>query len=200
MPHGLLRSMTMNRMPCISLISLALSISTVLAANPTIPERQLPGRYERITEDWPFSIETPLVPTPVKPDGPFTALRVGGIAKTIENGKEQIFVAISSKDNRFSFSLFGSEKGHDDICVAGVDWKDEIGKSRVTLKKENVTGIIGFDEVAIKTSVPSKNPTPKLNLNSTIPQLPPRTLQTKPPTQPNQGTDPARGQRVRVHR
>src|SRR4029453_5659893 len=98
----------------------------------------------------------------------------------------------------------GSEKGYDDIWVADVEWNDQIGKSRVTLKKGNETGIIGFDEMAIKGPAPTtRNPVRpggSPNSNSAIPKLPQRTPGANSPAQPNQGTDPARGQRVRVIR
>ena len=188
----------------IALIGLLLSISSIVAANPVIPERQSLEHYEKITDDWPFSIETPSVPVPVHPEGPFTNFYVAGIGKTNANGQEQVFVAISSKDKQVSFSLFGSEKGYDDIWVVDVQWDDQIGKSRVTLKKGNETGIIGFAEMAIKAPAPAaKNPlrpAGTLNSNSIILKLPQRTPGANSPAQPNQGTDPAHGQRVRVIR
>ena len=196
---------------CIALLVLTLSISNILEANSPIPERQSSGRYDKLTEDWPFSIETPPVSAPVNLESPFTNLYIGGIARTCENGKEEVFVAISSRDKQVSFSLFGSEKGHDDICVTGIEWNDIVGKGRVTLKKGNETGIIGFDEMAIKTPAPAaKNPArptgdpmvhPRtLNPNSAAPKLPQRTPGANPPAQPTQGSDPARGPRVRVTR
>jgi hypothetical protein len=202
---------TMKKTQSLSLIGLTLSISSILAANPGIPERQSSGRYDQITEDWPFSIETPRAPAAVNPEGPFANFHVSGIGITYENGEEQVFVAISSKDKQVSFSLFGSEKGHDDIYVERVEWNDNVGKGRVTLKKGNETGTIGFDEMAIRTPAPAAaNPTrpagdrmvhPRpLNPNSAIPKLPRRTPGANPPAQPNQGTDPAPAQRVRVIR
>ena len=73
---------TMKKTQSLSLIGLTLSISSICAANLGIPERQSPGRYDRITEDWPFSIETPPVSTRVNPEGPFTKFHVVGIGMT----------------------------------------------------------------------------------------------------------------------
>ena len=140
----------MKQTLCFSLVSFALS-TCIIAEVPALPERQAAERYEKMTEDWPFSVATPTV-APEKPvDGWWTNFYVGGIGKTYENNKEEVFVAISSKDKQISFSLFGNEPGHDGISVAGIQWDDNLGKSKVTLKKGTEFGTVGFDEMAIKT-------------------------------------------------
>jgi hypothetical protein len=144
----------MKQTLCFSLVSFALA-THILAEVPALPERQPSERYEKMTEDWPFSVATPTA-APEKPvDGWWTNYYVSGIGniKTGEDNKEETFVAISSKDKQTSFSLFGNAEGHDGISVAGIQWDDKVGKSKVTLKKGTETGTITFDEMAIKAPV-----------------------------------------------
>jgi hypothetical protein len=219
----------MKQTLCFSVVSFAIS-TCILAAVPAIPERQSAERYEKMTEDWPFSVATPTA-APEKPvDGWWTNFYVGGIGKTYENNKEEVFVAISSKDKQISFSLFGNEPGHDGISIAGIEWNDNVGKSKVTLKKNNEFGTIGFDEMAVKTPAPPLPPQrpggnpaipgapnanaarmlrpPTLNANPATPAVPrPTTVPPQLPQavpvapQPNQGADQTGGRpRVRVIR
>jgi hypothetical protein len=107
-----------------------------------------------MTEDWPFSVATPTAPAPEKVDGWWTNFIVAGIGKVSdEKGNIEDMVGISSKDKTVSFSLFGNQEGHDHISVAGIEWNDNVGKGRVTLKKGGEFGTISFDEMAIKTPV-----------------------------------------------
>ena len=90
-----------------SLVSFALS-TCILAEVPVLPERQSAERYEKMTEDWPFSVATPTT-APEKPvEGWWTNFYVGALAKKNVGGKDEDYVFISSKDKQTSFSLFGN--------------------------------------------------------------------------------------------
>jgi hypothetical protein len=174
-----------------SLVNFAVS-TCILAEVPALPERQSAERYEKMTEDWPFSVATPTA-APEKPVESWASnFYVGGILKTSENGKEDFLVSISSKDKQTSFSLFGNEPGHDGISVAGIEWNDNVGKGKVTLKKNNEFGTIGFDEMAIKAPIAAP-PAPQRpagappvpgapNANGARGMLRPPTLNANPPT------------------
>jgi hypothetical protein len=209
-----------------SFVSFALS-ACILAEVPALPERQSAERYEKMTEDWPFSVATPTA-APEKPvDGWWTGFYVGALARKNVNGQDEDFVFISSKDKQTSFSLFGNAEGHDGISVAGIQWDENLAKSKVTLKKGSETGTIGFDEAALKAPlaapvVPQRpggapaipgapNPArptlrpPTLNANPATPVVPrPTTVPPQLPqaapgaAQPNQGAD--QRPRVRVIR
>jgi len=149
----------MKRTLCFSLLGFALSTSTIIAASPAIPERQPSDRYEKMTEDWPFSVATPTAPAPEKVDGWWTNFYVAGVGKhSDEKGNVEDMVGISSKDKTVSFTLFGNEKGRDDISIAGVEWNDNVGKGKVTLKKGSEFGTIEFDQMALKTPAPAAAP------------------------------------------
>ncbi len=132
-------------------------VDVALAAGPTIPQRQPAEAYQKMTEDWPFVLATPPVAM-VKPvDGWWTNYYVGGIGKNIVNGKEEIFVAIKSKDGQASFSLYGNEPNADGIAVVGIEWSEKVGESRVTLKKGDEPATIKFDETALQTAAGQPN-------------------------------------------
>lgn len=127
------------------------------AAAPTIPQRPSPDAFQKLTDDWPFSLATPAAPVAEVVKGWASNFYVGGIGKNYESGKEEVFVAVKSKDGQASFSLYGNQPNADDISIGGIEWSDSIGKSRVTLKKGGEFATIEFDQVAIQTP---QQPTP----------------------------------------
>ncbi len=131
-------------------------VDTTLAAGPTIPQRQPAEAYQKMTEDWPFVLATPPLAV-VKPvDGWWTNYYVGAVAKYNLAGKEETYVGIKSKDGQASFSLFGNEE-KDGISVVGIEWSDQVGEGRVTLKKGEEPATIKFDETALKTPAGQPN-------------------------------------------
>ena len=135
----------------LAVAGLLLSLDAALGAGATIPQRQPPESYQKMTEDWPFALATPPVAVAEPVKGWASNFYVGGIGKNYENGKEEAFVAIKSKDGQAAFSLYGNQPNGEDISVAGIEWSDNIGKSKVTLKKGSEFATIEFDQVAIQT-------------------------------------------------
>lgn len=126
------------------------------AAGPTIPQRPPPDAFQKLTEDWPFALATPVVAPEVPKVGWASNYYVGGIGKSYESGKEEVFVAVKSKDGQASFSLYGNQPNADDISIGGIEWSESIGKSRVTLKKGSEFQTIEFDQVALQTPIPQQ--------------------------------------------
>ena len=126
--------------------SLCISAAAARAAGPTIPQRQPQEAYQKMTEDWPFALATPPVEVAAPVIGWASNYYVSGIGKNYANGKEEVFVAVKSKDQTASFSLYGNEPGFDGISIGGIEWSDKILESRVTLKKGSEFGTIKFDE------------------------------------------------------
>jgi len=106
------------------------------------------ARYEQMVKKSPFALATPVVPVAATP-GYAANLYVTGIAK-IGNAD---FVSISSRDQQSKFSLLSGEVGADDISLVSVEWSEQIGKSKVTIKKGAEFAVLEFDQAAMQAQV-----------------------------------------------
>ena len=131
--------------------ALFIPVGAALAVTPTIPQREPADAFQKMTEDWPFALATPVVAAAEPVKGWASNYYVGAIGKNYDGGKEEVFVGVKSKDGQASFSLYGNESNTDGISVGGIEWSEEIGKSRVTLKKGQEFATITFDEATLKT-------------------------------------------------
>ncbi len=145
---------------CLTLLSIAVlaAAHTARAAGPTIPQRPQPDAFQKLTEDWPFALATPAAPVAEVTKGWASNFYVGGIGKNYESGREEVFVAVKSKDGQASFSLYGNQPNAEDISIGGIEWSESIGKSRVTLKKGSEFATIEFDQVALQTPMQPQQP------------------------------------------
>ena len=145
----------------LSLLAVA-AIATVdafPAAAPTIPQRPPPETYEKLTEDWPFALATAPTPVAAPVIGWSSNYYVSGIGKQTTDGTEEVYVAIKKKDGTGAFSLFGNKKNDaEDVSVAGIEWSDSIGKSRVTLKRGSEFATIEFDQAALQAAAQHQPP------------------------------------------
>ena len=128
------------------------------AAGPTIPQRPPPDAYQKLTEDWPFALATPVVAAAEPVKGWASNYYVGGIMKNYESGKEEFVVAVKSKDGQAAFSLSGSQPNADDISIGGIELSEKILESRVTLKKGSEFATIKFDEAVNQVNVNAPQP------------------------------------------
>jgi hypothetical protein len=87
------------------------------------------------------------------------SLYVSGIAK-IGNCD---FVTVASRDaSQGKFSLTTGEEGQNGISLVSVQWSDQIGKSKVTIKKGNEFSVLEFDQAALRAPVPVTPSMPQL--------------------------------------
>lgn len=118
------------------------------------------SHYQAMLEQSPFALAS-AAPTP-EPAATETAsfardYYVVGMAQVGETP----FVTISTRDRQKRFSLSVGETSAEGITLTRVDWSQEVGKSRVTLKMGNELGVISFDEAAMKAAPPPPVPTPE---------------------------------------
>ena len=115
-----------------------------------IPAAFLPERYTQMTSKSPFALATPVTPTIQSPS--FAAnLYVSGIAKI----GEADYVSIASRDQQAArFSLLIGETGTNDISLVRIEWSDQLGKSKVLLKKGNDVAVLEFDQITIMQAPP----------------------------------------------
>ena len=142
------------------------------------------SRYEKMMARSPFALATAVAP-PAAP-GFAANLYVTGLAKL----DSRDFVSISSRDLQTKFSLLSGETSADGITVISVQWSDDVGKSKVTVRKGSETAVIGFDEMAMKNPGPG-GPAPQQppqfpQRPAVIPQIPRPVQQTftQPQTTP----------------
>ena len=184
-----------NRMLC----GFVLSLSPILARaemQGDLPTAFPPARYAEMIKKSPFALATVTAP-PVQQTPPFAAnLYVTGIAKIGETD----FVSISSRDQQTAkFSLLSGETGANDISLVSIEWSEQIGKSKVTLKKGSEFAVLEFDQIAIMQT-PNQPPLPIMG--GAIPPAPQAGESGRRiilPNQPNPGTPPTvPRQRVRI--
>ena len=110
--------------------SATLDFSTPLisafAEQSVIPERYPADRYQKMNEDSPFALATVAAPV-AEPVKDWAAdYYLGGIAKSMVDGKEELFVGIKSKNAQEQFTLFGTEP-RNGISVVGIEWCRRFG-------------------------------------------------------------------------
>jgi hypothetical protein len=150
-----------------------------------IPSAMAEDRYQAMIMRSPFSVATP----EEEPGAPSFAekLFVVGLAKL---GDEDM-VTISSRGNSDRpFTLAGKDDEFEGISLVSVEWSDEVGKSRVTLRKGSEVGVIQFNESVIKSPIAV---TPSPGRNPPIPRtgrsLVPRSNVTPTPRSRTVGSD-----------
>lgn len=97
-------------------------------------------RYQPLMARSPFSLATEGAPQ-VGASGFARDLVLTGVVRL--NGGE--FVTVVSRDQSVRFGLMRGES-RNGISIAGVAWSDVAGKTRVTLRRGDEYGVIGFDE------------------------------------------------------
>ncbi len=133
--------MTTRFIPAVLLFG---SLCTSEAAE--IPASLPIARYEKMLRKSPFALATPSEPAEA-PTPPFAAnLYVSGIAKIGEGD----LVTVRTRDQSQSFSISASDSGPDGITLVNVQWVEQVGRSKVTLRKGTETAVIEFDQSVIQ--------------------------------------------------
>lgn len=156
-----------------------------------------PARYEQMVKKSPFALATPVVAAPATP-GFATNLYVTGVAK-IGNAD---FVSISTRDQQSRFSLLAGESSSEGISLVSVEWSDQIGKSRVTVKKGTEFAVLEFDQAALVSNpiqVPPQVAPPPMPVQPGVrPNVPGRVILPNPGITPGQSGVVAPRQRLRI--
>jgi hypothetical protein len=157
------------------------------ADRAAIPATMPKDRYQPMIMRSPFSVATPAA----EPSAPsFTEkLFVMGLAKLANED----MVTISSRGNSDRpFTLVGTDDEFEGISLVSVKWSDEVGKSRVTLKKGSEVGVIQFNEAVIKAPIavtpPAGKHPPRPRTGPSRPTVPPSNV-TSPPGSEGGSTD-----------
>ena len=114
------------------------------------------SRFEKMALKSPFAPATPVVAAAPVP-GFAANLYVTGVAKI----GDQDYVSIASRDQqqpRFSLATGETSGSPDGITVLSVEWSDQIGKSKVNIKKGTEFAVLEFDQATIQNSSPQISP------------------------------------------
>jgi len=140
---------TKSQSSLFALLVLALASSTPLRAeNPDpIPQAWPSARYEKMKQQSPFALATPVAPVPDAQASFAANWFVSGIGRL--DGED--FVTIKSRDLSTQFSLYGHDTNAENgLTLASIDWSEKIGKSTVIIKKGTETAKLEFNEAEIR--------------------------------------------------
>ena len=135
-----------TRMTAAALLAACSAAAT--AANE-VPTQQPLARYDKMIARSPFAPATAAAPVALATPGFATNLYVAGIAK-IANGD---LVTIRSRDQQQSFSLNQGESGPDGISIVNVQWAEQVGRSKVTVRKGAESAVIEFDQATLQKAI-----------------------------------------------
>ena len=113
-----------------------------------LPAAEPISRYQSLIDRSPFALASQSAPAPTAPEQPSFAkeLVVTGVMRLASG---DYYVSIASRDQSQRFAL---TKGDDynGISIANIAWSDDMGKTKVTIKRGMEVAVISFDEVSIR--------------------------------------------------
>ncbi len=150
----------------------------IFAAQFTPPQPLAPNRYDKMVEEWPFALATPAAPPPTEAAPGFAVnLHIMGISRErYPDGKERDTVIVKSQADQTVMRLVGNEPNKEGISVAGVEWSERVGKTKVTLKKGTEFAPLEFDQALVHSAGQAPPPTaavPRPGVGGLLPQARP---------------------------
>jgi hypothetical protein len=167
-----------------------LAVTTVAHGIGVAPDPLPITRYEKMINKSFFAPATPMAPAAAPS---FAAnLYVCSVAKIADKD----FVTIAKQgDPQSKFSLYGNDQSDAGIQLVSVEWSDQIGKTKVTIKKGAEFGVLEFDQATLQRPV-QVTPQPGPIAPGLPPQRPIITRQpnqfAQPIPQPGAQTEPRR--------
>jgi len=155
-------------------LAMALPCSVLASDSPDIPVSRPFADYEKMVSNSPFTLATPVAkPAEVNP---FQNYYVTGLSKL--EGKDCVF--LSTRDGQNRYTLFAGEQGPDGLIIDRVEWSEEMGRSKVHLRRGTGAGVAGeagvveFDQAQIQRPVAAAPaPMPNAPGQPNRPTLPP---------------------------
>jgi hypothetical protein len=170
------------------LVLLVAASSTARAS--VVPDPLPVTRYEKMINKSFFAPATPVAPAAAPS---FTAnLYVTSVAKIADKD----FVTIAKQgDPQSKFSLYGNDQSDGGIQLVSVEWSEQIGKTKVTIKKGTEFGVLEFDQATVQKPL-QVTPQPGPMVPGQAPVRPnfsrPPNLVPQPIPQPGAPTEPRR--------
>jgi hypothetical protein len=156
------------------------------AAQDILPAALPSARYDKMIEASPFALATKTEAPVDKGPGPFVHLTVATIAQLKDpDGKTRDIVTFKSRADSSTFTLEGNEPNKEGFQIAGIEWSDRVGETKVTLKKGTEFGTVEFDKANVTGpaqqanpqarpggAAPNVNPAQRNNLRVPVPAVP----------------------------
>ena len=123
-------------MRVVPLLTVCLMAAPAFAAQDASPTQFPSSRYEKMLDESPFTLATPVAPVEAPKDSFTKDWVLTGISKMRDaQGVERDFVSIMTRDQTQRFSLFGNDPNEEGVSIASIERSPQTGRSKVTLKK-----------------------------------------------------------------
>lgn len=182
--------------PRIILLLLTGSLPLELGQAADAVPKPLPfTRYQAMLDRSPFAVATAVAPPVVAPN--FAKdLYVANAAKSGEGG----LVTIASNADKNFKKYLTTNAPEDGYSIAGIEWSDKVGATKVTIAKDGQTATLTFNESLLKQPLAAgQNPVPQMKEQAVaqapqpiVPGMVPPPQQQKPAPVPMLPTPPPR--------
>lgn len=134
-------------------------VAPVFAAQDASPTRFPSSRYEKMLEESPFALATPVAPVEAPKDSFTKDWVLTGISKMRDvQGVERDFVSIMTRDQTQRFAFFGNEPNEEGVSIDSIERSPQTGRSKVKLKKGSEYGLVEFDQMLMQSAAPAAAP------------------------------------------
>lgn len=180
-------------MRIVPLLTVGLMAAPAFAAQDASPTRFPASRYEKMLEESPFTLATPVAPVEAPKDSFTKDWVLTGISKMRDTqGVERDFVSIMSRDQTHRFSLFGNDPNEEGVSIESIERSPQTGRSKVKLRKGSEYGVVEFDQMLMQSPAPAASAAPggapgRMGAPGTPSQMPPRIPGLNPGKQPLNG-------------
>jgi hypothetical protein len=139
--------------------SAAAAPASAVAAD--IPQSFPANRYDKLIEKSPFAPATP-VADPNEVAGFAQNLYVTGIGKI---GNQDCVYIASRADDKARYTLFSGEEGPQGMKIERINYSNDIGRTKVTIRKGGDSATLQFDQaVLLHTAAPTAPQQPQINV------------------------------------
>jgi len=135
----------------LSLGTFVLLGAVIVRADDDLPKRLNFDRYQGMLDRSPFAVATAVVAPVVTPDV-FKSLYVANAARTPEG---ELVTIMSSDDKNLKEYLSTTAPNEHGYGIAGIEWSDRPGETKVTISKDGKFGTLTFNQSLMITSLPN---------------------------------------------
>jgi hypothetical protein len=142
--------MSAAKLVWISIITLG---ATVCVHADDLPTKLDFGRYKTMLEHSPFAVATAVVAPAATPN--FAKdLYIANAARS----KEGAMVTIASSSDKDFKKYLITKTPVDGYSIAGIEWSDKVGETRVTISKDGQQATLTFNQMLSAQSPPNRPP------------------------------------------
>jgi hypothetical protein len=136
---------------CIAVSILALVVNSSVRADDGLPKRLDFDRYRGMLDHSPFAIATAVVAPAATPSA-CTDLYIANAARTQEGDT----VTLMSTTDRDFKKYLTTKNPVDGYAIAGVEWSDKVGETKVTISKDGQFCTLTFNQSLLSQPQPNR--------------------------------------------